>query len=77
MLYMKKTVEISGHIVFPLREGVSAYIACSKGIIQTSKVVSVKNDTKEFAHFETMNSEYKVTLEKSPVELAQVLPKCA
>jgi hypothetical protein len=55
MLYMKKTVEISGHIVFPLKEGVSAYIACSKGIVQTSKVVSVKNDTKEFAEgiFET------------------------
>lgn len=74
---MKKTVEISGHIVFPLKEGVSAYIACSQGIIQTSKVVSIKNETTEFAHFETMNSEYKVTFEKSPVGIAQALPECA
>ena len=74
---MKKEVKLSGHIVFPLKEGSPAYIACSKGIVQTSKVVSIKNVTKEFAHFETMNSEYKVTLEKSPVGVAQALPKCA
>lgn len=74
---MKKAVKLSGHIVFPLREGSPAYIACSQGIVQTSKVVSIITDTKEFAHFETMNSEYKVTLEKSPVGVAQALPKCA
>lgn len=74
---MKKTVELSGHIVFPLKEGVSAYIACSNGIVQTSKVVNIINNSKKFAHFETMNLEYKVTLEKSPVEIAQTLPKCA
>lgn len=74
---MKKSVEISGHIVFPLKEGMAAYIACSKGIVQTSKVVSIVSNTNDFAHFETMNSEYKITLEKSPVEMAQALPKCA
>ena len=60
---MKSLVLISGHIVFPLKEGISAYIACSKGIIQTSKVVNIISFTKDFAHFETMNSEYKVTPE--------------
>lgn len=74
---MKKLVELKGHIVYTLQEGLPAYIACSEGIVQTSKVVSIKNISKEFAHFETMNSEYKVTLEKSPVALAQTLPKCA
>ena len=74
---MKKLVELKGHIVNTLQEGLPAYIACSEGIVQTSKVVSIKNNSKEFAHFETMNSEYKVTLEKSPVALAQTLPRCA
>lgn len=74
---MKKTVEVNGHIVFPLKEGSAAYIACDKGIIQTSKVVSIISNTNEFAHFETMNSEYKVLLEKSPVAISQGLPKCA
>ena len=74
---MKSTLNLSGHIVFPLREGSPAYITCSEGLITTSKVVSIISNTKEFAHFETMNSEYKVTLEKSPVGVTQALPKCA
>ena len=74
---MKKQVEISGHIVFSLKEGVPAYIACSQGIVQTSKVVCIISNEKDFAHFETMNSVYKVTLEKSPVDIAQTLPNCA
>lgn len=74
---MKKTVKISGHIVFALKEGLPAYIACSNGIVQTSNVVRIISNEKEMVHFETMNSEYKVTLEKSPVEMVKILPKCA
>lgn len=60
---MKKLVNISGHIIFGLAEGRSAFISCDEGIIQTSKVVNILSDTKELVHFETMNSEYKVTPE--------------
>ena len=74
---MKKLVAVSGHIPFPLREGCPAYITCSQGIVQTSKVVNIIADSKEFAHFETMNSVYKVTLEKSPVTLAKPVSRCA
>lgn len=74
---MKKTVDLIGHIVFPLREGNEAFIACSKGIVNTSKVVTIISVTDELAHFETMNSVYKVVLERSPVAIAQTLPKCA
>lgn len=74
---MKKLVSLSGHIVFPLKEGSPAYIACSQGIIQTSKVVSIIANEKEFANFETLNSKYKVTLEKSPVTLAKPISRCA
>ena len=74
---MKKQVKISGHIIFSLKEGVPAYIASSHGVIQTSKVVRIISNTKDFAHFETMNSVYKVSLEKSPVDIAKTLPNCA
>ena len=74
---VKKVVAMSGHIPFPLKEGSSTYITCSQGILQTSTVVNIITDTENFAHFETMNSEYKVTLEKSPVTLAQTPAKCA
>lgn len=74
---MKKSVELNGRIVFPLTEGRCAYITCSSGIIKTSKVVNVITVTEEKAHFETMNSFYKVTFEKSPSEAANSLSLCA
>ena len=73
---MKKAVELRGHVAFPLAEGRSAYIACDKGILQTSKVVKIFSDTKELVHFETMNSVYKVIPDPSPVE-ENCLPLCA
>lgn len=60
---MKKLVNISGHILFGLVEGRSAFISCDEGIIQTSKVVNILETTKERVHFETINSEYRVTPE--------------
>lgn len=74
---MKKTIKMQGHIVFPLKEGVSAYIACSKGIIQTSRVVEIISVTDEYSEFETMNSRYRVSFEKSPAVTAQAFLKCA
>lgn len=74
---MKKSVELNGRIVFPLVEGKCAYITCSNSIIKTSKVVNVIAETEKLAHFETMNSFYKVTFEKSPSEAANSLPLCA
>ncbi len=76
---MKKAVTISGNILFPLQEGHRAVIYSGGSMIHTSLVVNIIEKTPEFAHFETMNRVYRVTLEPSPTEatLPTVLAMCA
>ena len=76
---MKKLITISGKIVFPLREGVRAVIAYGGDFIYTSRVVEIFEVSEDFAHFETMNSIYKVALVPHPVTAAmpEVYAKCA
>lgn len=76
---MKKTVSISGKVVFPLREGARAVIACGGDFIYTSHVVEMFEESDDFAHFETMNSIYKVALVPHPVAAAmsEGYAKCA
>ena len=72
---MKKTVSISGKVVFPLREGARAVIAYGGDFIYTSRVVEIFEESDDFAHFETMNSIYRVILVSNP--LAEVYVRCA
>jgi len=76
---MKKTVHISGKVVFPLREGARAIIACSSGFVKTSCVVEIYEESEDLAHFETMNAVYKVALVPQPVTVAmpEIYAKCA
>ena len=76
---MKKTISISGKVVFPLREGARAIIAYGGDFIYTSRVVEIYEVSEDFAHFETMNSIYRVALVPNPVTAAmpEVYPKCA
>lgn len=76
---MKKTVSISGKLVFPLREGARAVIAYGGDFIYTSRVVEIFEESDDFAHFETMNSVYRVALVPHPVTAAmpEVYMKCA
>ena len=64
---MKKTISITGQVVFPLREGSRAIIAYGGDFIYTSRVVDIIEVSEDFAHFETMNSIYKVTFVPSPI----------
>lgn len=72
---MKKTVIISGKVIFPLREGARAVIACGGDFIYTSRVVEIFEVSDNFAHFETMNSIYRVILVSNPV--SEVYVRCA
>lgn len=76
---MKKIISISGKVVFPLREGARAIIAYSGDFIYTSRVVEIFEVSDDFAHFETMNSIYRVALVPNPVTAAipEVYAKCA
>ena len=76
---MKKIISISGNVVFPLREGARAIIAYGGDFIHTSRVVEIFEVSEDFAHFETMNSIYRVALVPNPVTAAmpEVYAKCA
>ena len=76
---MKKNISISGKVVFPLREGARAIIAYGGDFIHTSRVVEIFEASEDFAHFETMNSIYRVALVPNPVTAAipEVYAKCA
>ena len=76
---MKKIISISGKVVVPLREGARAIIAYGGDFIYTSRVVEIFEVSDDFAHFETMNSIYRVALVPNPVTAAipEVYAKCA
>ena len=76
---MKKIISISGKVVVPLREGARAVIAYGGDFIYTSRVVEIFEVSDDFAHFETMNSIYRVALVPNPVTAAipEVYAKCA
>ena len=76
---MKKIISISGKVVFPLREGKRAIISYGGDFIYTSRVVEIFEVSDDFAHFETMNSIYRVALVPNPVTAAipEVYAKCA
>ena len=76
---MKKIISISGKVVFPLREGARAIIAYGGDFIYTSRVVEIFEVRDDFAHFETMNSIYRVALVPNPVTavIQEGYAKCA
>lgn len=76
---MKKIISISGKVVFPLREGRRAVIAYGGDFIYTSRVVEIFEVSEHFAHFETMNSIYRVAFVPNPVTVAiqEAYEKCA
>ena len=76
---MKKIISISGKVVFPLREGARAIIAYGGDFIYTSRVVEIFEVSEDFAHFETMNSIYRVAFVPNPVTavIQEGYAKCA
>lgn len=75
---MKKTVCISGSLLFPPEEGKRAIIRHRGGYIYTSCVVEILEQRKRYVRFETMNSIYNV-LSPAPasVQRAVKLKMCA
>ncbi len=70
---MKKTVNISGNIIYPLKEGKRAVIAYRGDFLYTSRVVEIIELSEDLAHFETMNSIYRVALSPVPVTASMAM----
>ncbi len=69
---MKKEINISGKVVFPLQEGSRAVISKGGDFIYTSPVVEILEERTDFICFETMNSVYRVSLQ--PVSHQAAVP---
>lgn len=67
---MKKEVNISGKVVFPLQEGSRAVIVRGGDFIYTSPVVEIREERADFVCFETMNSIYRVCLQPVSIRAA-------
>ena len=75
---MKKTVHISGYLLFPLSEGKRAVIQRGGDCICTSRVVEILEQREDYACFETMNSVYCVSAPAPiPAQSAVPLKMCA
>ena len=76
---MKKEINITGRIVFPLQEGARAIISCGGQFIYTSPVVEIRDEETDYVCFESMNSVYKVCRQSHPVEASvpSILKMCA
>ncbi len=71
---MKKIINISGNVVYPLKEGKRAIIAYRGDFLYTSRVVEIIELNEDLAHFETMNSIYRVSLSPVPVTASMAMP---
>lgn len=71
-MIMKKQIDVSGRLIFPLREGQRAVIVRSGDYIHTSRVVEILEIETDHVLFETMNSVYRVSL--IPVPIKATLP---
>ena len=54
----KKSLEISGRLLSPLKIGAAAMIAEKDGVRRTSRVLSMKQISEEEIRFETLNTCY-------------------
>ena len=75
----KKTVCVSGRVMLPIKEGARAVISCGGGFVYTSRVVEIFEVSENMAHFETMNSIYKVSFGPNPVTavISEDILRCA
>ncbi len=71
---MKREVCINGKVLFPLQEGNAALIAKSGQYIRTSPVVAICEENEEYAHFETQNSIYRVSMKPIANAARAILP---
>lgn len=64
---MKKVVEITGNLIYPITVGESAFIREAGGMRRTSTVLSMENFSQYDIRFETQNTNYLLHLVQQEV----------
>lgn len=62
MSNQKKTLEITGHLLYPIKVGEYAWIQEQDGVRRTTPVVRMENLTPSEVRFETRNTLYHLHL---------------
>ena len=58
MTNTKKTAEITGRLIYPLSVGMPAYVAVTDGVLKTSTVLEIEEESPTVVYFETKNTLY-------------------
>ncbi len=70
----KKSVKLNGTAIWPVAVGACALLFCGGKFIRTSRVVEIYEYSTEMLRFETMNSNYSVELNPSPLAAVSSIP---
>ena len=70
----KKNVYLHGTAIWPVAVGACALLFCGGEFIRTSRVVKIYESSAEMLRFETMNSNYFVEMNPSPVAAVSPIP---
>ena len=68
----KKKVMLCGTLLFPITVGKPAVFAAEGSVYRTSNVLSMHEQTEDNVHFDTMNTNYHLSM--SPFQLADMNP---
>ena len=76
MTKSKKSIVMHGTLLAPLVLGYSAYLRANGSDYRTSPVVAIHQQSGDLAHFETLNSNYFLSMVPFPLAAASPLPPC-
>lgn len=67
MTKSKKPIVMYGTLLCPLVLGHNAFLRANGAIYRTSTVVAIHEQSADMTHFETLNSDYYLSMEPSPL----------
>lgn len=70
----KKTENLDGRPICPIRIGRSAVISKNGKLYHTSPVIALHECTKDHIHFETLNTHYHMSIHPFPLAAAAAIP---
>lgn len=74
MKKQKKEVYLNGSLLRPLTIGQGALVQAGGKVYHTSRVQAIHEQTEESIHFETLNSEYHLSMHPFPLAAISPLP---
>ena len=74
MKKLKKEIHLNGSLLRPLTIGQGVLLHAGGKIYHTSRVQAIHEQTEESIHFETLNSEYHLSMRPFPLTAISPLP---